>query len=106
MRARVVTNGIGGGIQLQLGDGCEALLVGNGAFVYRNGQPAGMSPAAKVPVTGEADLMLVRRGTRMEIWVDGIRLAEGVVDGEASVIGIGLHSGSARFENVRVRELR
>lgn len=106
VRARVITKDILGGIQLQLGDGCEALLVGNGAFVYRNGQPAGMSPAATVPGTGEADLMLVRRGTRMEIWVDGFRLAEGVVDGEASVVGIGLHSGSARFENVRVRELK
>ena len=106
VRARVVTKGIGGGIQLQLGDGCCAMLVGNGAFVWRNGAGTAMSPAAKVPSTGEADLMLVRRGSRMEIWVDGIRLAEGVVDGEASVVGIGLHSGSARFENVRVRELK
>lgn len=106
VRARIVTEGIGGGVQLQLGEGCSALLVGNGTFVYRNGQPAGVSSAATVPSTGAVDLMLVRRGTRMEVWVNGIRLVEGVVDGEASVVGIGFHSGSARFENVRVRDLK
>jgi hypothetical protein len=106
VRAKVVTKDILGGIQLQLGDGCQALLVANGAFVYRNGQGTAMSPAAKVPITGEADLMLVRRGGRAEVWVDGFRLAEGPVDGEAAPVGIGFHTGAARFENVRVRELR
>jgi hypothetical protein len=106
VRAKVVTQGIGGGVQLQLGNGCQALLVGNGAFVWRNGQGVAMNPAAKVPSTGEADLMLVRRGSRMEVWVDGFKLAEGPVDGEAAPVAIGFHTGAVRFENVRVRELK
>ena len=106
VRAKIVTKDILGGIQLQLGDGCEALLVGNGTFVYRNGQGTAMSAAARVTPTGEVDLMMVRRGGKLEVWVDGFRLAEGPVDGEAHVIGIGFHTGTARFENVRVRELK
>lgn len=106
VRARVVTNEILGGVQLQLGEGCCALLVANGAFVYRNGKGTAMSAAARVPMTGEVDLMMVRRGGKLEVWVDGFRLAEGAVDATPSVIGIGFHSGGARFENVRVRELK
>jgi hypothetical protein len=106
VRARVRTENILGGVQLQLGDGCCAMLVANGTFVYRNGQGTGMSPAAKVPMTGEVDLMLVRRGGRMEVWVDGFRLAEGPVDSAAEPVGIGFHTGRARFEDVRVRALK
>jgi hypothetical protein len=106
VRARVVTKDVFGGIQLQLGDGCEALLVGNGTFVYRNGVGTAMSPTARVTPTGEVDLMMVRRDGKLEVWVDGTLLAEGPVDGDAAPVGIGLHSGTARFENVRVRELK
>ncbi|HEX5138680.1 MAG TPA: hypothetical protein VFY93_17040 [Planctomycetota bacterium] len=106
VRARIVTEDIRGGIQLQLGGGCCALLVGNGTFVYRNGAGTAMSTARTVTPTGEVDLMLVRRGGRMEVWVDGFRLAEGPVDGEAAPVGIGFHTGAVRFENVRVREFK
>jgi len=106
VRARVKTENILGGVQLQLGDGCCAMLVANGAFVYRNGAGTAMSAAARVPMTGEIDLMMVRRGGRMEVWVDGFRLAEGAVDGDAAPVGIGFHTGRARFEDVRVRVLK
>jgi hypothetical protein len=106
VRARVVTKDVYGGVQLQLGDGCQALVVGNGTFVYRNGAGTAMNPAARVTPTGEVDLLMVRRGNRLEVWVDGFRLAEGPVDDEAAPIAIGVHSGTARFENVRVRELK
>jgi hypothetical protein len=106
VRARVKTENVLGGVQLQLGDGCCAMLVANGVFVYRNGRGTGMSPQAKVPITGEADLMMIRRGRRLEVWVDGIRLVEGEVDTDAAPVGIGFHTGAARFESVRVRELK
>jgi hypothetical protein len=106
VRARVKTENVLGGVQLQLGEGCCALLVANGTFVYRNGNGTAMSPAAKVPITGDVDFMMIRRGRRLEVWVDGIRLTEGEVDTDAAPVGIGFHSGTARFESVRVRELR
>lgn len=106
VRARVTTENVLGGVQIQLGDGCEALLVGNGTFVYRNGAGTAMSPAAKVPITGTVDLMMIRRGGRLEVWVDGFKLADGPVDPGAAPVAIGVHSGTARFEDVRVRELK
>jgi len=106
VRARVKTENVLGGVQLQLGDGCCAPLVANGVFVYRNGTGTGMSAAARVPITGTVDLMMVRRGGRLEVWVDGFRLAEGPVDPDAAPVGIAVHSGTARFEDVRVRELK
>jgi hypothetical protein len=106
VRARVKTEGVLGGVQIQLGDGCQAMVVANGTFVYRNGTGTAMSAAARVPVTGALDLMMIRRGGRMEVWVDGFRLAEGQVDADAAPVAIGLHSGSARFEDVRVRLLK
>jgi hypothetical protein len=106
VRARVKTENILGGVQIQLGDGCQALVVANGTFVYRNGAGTAMSAAARVPVSGTVDLLMIRRGGRLEVWVDGFRLAEGPVDSEAAPVGIGFHSGTARFEDVRVRELK
>jgi hypothetical protein len=106
VRALIKTENIRGGVQLQLGEGCCAMLVANGVFVYRNGSGTAMSNARRVPGTGEVDLMLVRRGGRVEVWVDGFRLVEGAVDEDPARIGIGFHSGTARFENVRVRVLK
>jgi hypothetical protein len=106
VRARVKTENILGGVQIQLGDGCQAMVVGNGTFVFRNGAGTAMSAAARVPINGEVDLMMVRRGGRLEVWVDGFRLAEGPVDSDPAPVAIGFHSGTARFADVRVRELK
>lgn len=81
------------------------MLVANGVFIYRDGNGVAASNKTRVPGTGEVDLMMARRGGRLEVWVDGFRLVEGAVDRSPSVIGIGFHSGTARFENVRVRVL-
>ncbi len=106
VRARIRTEGVLGGVQLRLGEGCCALVVANGTFVYRNGSGSAMSAQARVPVTGEIDLVLVRRGGRMEVWVDGFRLVEGEVDAAEAPVGIGVHAGKATFVDLRVRVLR
>ncbi len=106
VRARIRTEGILGGVQIQLGEGCCALVVANGTFVYRNGTGSAMSAQMTVPSTGEIDLLLVRRGQRMEVWVDGFRLAEGEVDDTPAPVAIGFHAGQATFTGLRVRELR
>lgn len=105
VKARIRTEDIRAGVQIQLGDGAAAMLVGNGTFVWRHDGGTGMSPARTVPPNGEVELMLVRRGGRMEVWVDGVRLAGGEVDANPAPVGIGFHSGTVRFLDVEVGEL-
>jgi hypothetical protein len=105
VRARILTEGVQGGVMLRLGAGCNAMVVGNGTFIYRNGRPSAMTPRRRINSDGALDLMLIRRGGHGEIWVDGIRMIEGEVDSIAAPVGIGIHSGMARFERLRVREI-
>jgi hypothetical protein len=111
VRARIETENILGGVRLQLGDGCCAMLVGNGTFVWSNDRGVSSSPRRGVDPNGEVDLMMVRRGGSMQVWVDGFMLAEGAVDAAARPVGIGFHCapgerGTARFSDVRVRVLK
>ncbi|MHC4471231.1 MAG: hypothetical protein ACYTDY_03630 [Planctomycetota bacterium] len=110
VRARIRTENILAGIQLQLGEGCCAMLVGNGTFIYSHNRGTASSPQRTVSPNGEVDLMLVRRGNRMEVWVDGIKRVEGTVDPAPQPVGIGFHcgqgKGTAYFADVRVRVLK
>jgi len=93
-------------IQIRLGRDNQAMLV-NGTFLYRGDRAIEFAQAPSMNVDRKkTDLVLVRRKGKMEIWVDG-RLAISNTVGEdvASPVGIAIHRGGARFENVRVRKL-
>jgi len=85
--------------------GC-AMLVANGTFVYRDDRPAAAPGPKKAPPSGEVEMVVVRRGTRMQVWVDGAKMVEAEVDGSPRPVGIGVHTGTAEFRAVRVRELQ
>ena len=109
VRARILTENVLGGVQLRLGAGCCAMLVGNGTFVWSNDRGIAMSPEETVRPTGEVDLTMVRKGGKLEVYVDGVLLTEGPVDATKHAVGIGFHCGqgraTARFSDVRVRPL-
>ena len=106
VRATVVTEGVSGGVQLRVGAGSQAMVVGNGTFTWRDTGATGMSAAAKVSPRGTIDLLIARRGDRLEIWVDGFRIVEGPVASTKAPVGVGVNRGTARFEGLRVRSLR
>ena len=106
VRVRVRTRGILGGIQVRLGNGACAMLVANGTFIYRDDKPVAAPGAMKVPRKGEVEIVVVRRGTRMQVWVDGGKQVEADVDGSPQPIAIAAHTGEADFLKVEVRSLK
>ncbi|MEN8150301.1 MAG: hypothetical protein ABFS86_10785 [Planctomycetota bacterium] len=105
VRVRIRTRGIGAGVQVRLGKGACGMVVGNGTFIYRNDQPAAAPGAKRVPPVGEIEIVVVRRGTRMQVWVDGGKQVEADVDGSPQPVGIAVHTGTADFLKVEVRTL-
>ncbi len=93
------------GVQIQLGQKCQAMLTNAGTFVWKDGV---CSSEGSVRISGrrEIDLVLERRGAEVTIWVDGFKIVQGVASGEPGAVGIGVAGGTAIFENVRVRELK
>jgi len=90
-------------LQIRLGAANQAMLV-NGTFLYRDDLPAASSPLAAIgPGRTETDFLLVRRGGRIEIYIDGTRVLEAEAKGGASPVGLGVFQGSATFLSVRYR---
>ena len=103
IRARVKTSAPCG-IRVQAGKLHAATLVAEGTFLHRGADSVGSSTAAAMSdKRSETDLVLVRRGGRIEVWVDGVKVLAGRdVPGEAKP-GIGVAKGTATFTDVRVR---
>lgn len=92
-------------IQVRLGSGNQAMLV-NGTFLYRGEQPVASSQLASMQAGRTVtELVLVRRGDAIEIWVDGRRCVVTGSDPTPCTVGIAFHQGEVRFEEVRVRKL-
>jgi len=92
-------------IQVRLGPKNCAMLV-NGTFVYRSGEPAAHAPSPSIgPSRKETDLVLVRRGGVLEVWVDGAKAVSCEASNEQSPVGIGVALGTAVFDDVRVKPL-
>jgi hypothetical protein len=92
-------------IQVRLGEDNQAMLV-NGTFLYRKDQSVASSAAAVMgPGRRETDLVLVRLGETIEVWVDGARVLVAPAAGGPAAVGIGIYRGRASFESVRVRRL-
>lgn len=103
IRARVTT-AARCDIRVQAGKLNAATVAENGTFLHRGTAAVGAS--SSVAMTGErreTDLLLVRRGGRLEVWVDGAKVLAGRdVPGDARP-GIGVANGTATFTDVRVR---
>jgi hypothetical protein len=106
VRARVHASS--GGVKFKLGSDCEAMVVGNGTFLYGADGPLACEPSETVAVgeTAELDLVLRRRGGVASVWVDGLLAVEAAVRGSPAPLTLGVVAGTAEFEDLRVRPLR
>lgn len=105
--ARVTATPVGEcfGVKLQLGHDCQALLLRNGAFIYTEvGGIAfdGATALGSVPV----DIVLERRGGRARVWFGGRLVLESEIASAPAPLAVGVVSGTAKFTELRVRELR
>jgi hypothetical protein len=106
VRATVAMPSDCGAIQVRLGDGCQAMLVANGAFVWRDAGGTARNPAVRLPGRSKVDLLLVRRGGKAEVWVDGRLAVGGPCGADPAPVGVGFVNGTAVFSEVRVRDFR
>ncbi len=106
VHARIVPTTPSLGVQVRLGDACQAMIVQNGTFLYHKGRPVGSSTARRLGQPASIDLVLVRRRTKVEIWVDGVLVLEARLTSTVGPVGVGVAQGEARFEVVRVRALK
>ena len=92
-------------IQVRLGPDNQVMVV-NGVFLYRGEQAVRSSMQAKMDASRrETDLVVARRGITIDVWVDGAKVLSAPAAAGPNPVGVGLHRGSATFEDVRVRRL-
>jgi hypothetical protein len=92
-------------VQVRLGADNQVMLV-NGVFLYRGDTPVAASQVARMDAQRHTtDLLVVRRASRIRVWVDGrLALEAPSVEGPARP-GVGVHTGQADFQDLRVRAL-
>jgi len=105
VRAHIAPVGDCYAVQVQLGEKCQAMVIRIGTFIWKDGGVA-HNPGAQLTGRRELDLVLERRGTEVTIYIDGLKVLSGAAGDAAGPVGIGVAGGTARFENVRVRELK
>jgi len=107
VRAKIRTEGRLTGVTIQLGEKCAAMLNWDAVYVWIGEGATARNVQDRLAPDAEVDLMIVRRGDRLEVWVDGYRAAEGAADKTPRPVGIGFHTGGkVTFRDVRVRELK
>jgi hypothetical protein len=105
VRARIKTTGYCA-ISVQLGRDNRAVLAGPGTFIFRDDKGVAQSGAvAMTQAKTETDFVLVRRGTELEVWIDGVKALTGAAVAGPARPGIGVAQGSATFLDVQVRWL-
>mgnify|MGYP002624180902 FL=1 len=93
------------GVQVRLGERCQAMLVRPGTFLFDRGQALASTPDHKLTDGVVVDLLLVRRGDDVEIWIDGVLVLKARGASQSAPAGVGVAGGEATFEEVRVRSL-
>ena len=92
------------GVAVRIGDGCKAIVVQVGTFLYEGDAQRTGSNVQRL--SGRPlHLLLARHGDRVEVWVDGFRIAATRLSAKAGKIGLGVALGSATFTDVKVRAL-
>ncbi|MEM6672694.1 MAG: hypothetical protein AAF726_07600 [Planctomycetota bacterium] len=105
LRMRAKTGSSCWGLKLRYGAGCEAILLGQGAFIYT--PEGGIAHTDRVRLKGDTEVEIVlrvRRG-RAEMYVDGALVLEAELQLEPSQIGFGLVGGEATIREFEVRDL-
>jgi hypothetical protein len=93
------------GIRLELGQGCQALLLrGQGAFLYVDDKCVGHERGVQLG-TEPVQLVLRRRGSTATVWIDGKLVLQGEVSATSAAPGIGCVGGPATVRAVAVRRL-
>lgn len=93
------------GVKIRYGSQCEAMLLGNGAFIYTTEGGVAFSDRVRLPKNDEVDLILHVRAGQVEVYVDESRILEADLQLKPSSIGLGLVGGDATFLEYGVREL-
>lgn len=93
------------GVRLDLGQGCQALLLrGQGAFLYVDDQCVGHD--GKVQLGNQpVQIVLRRQAGKATVWVDGQLVLQGEVAAGPAALGIGCVGGPATLRAVAVRRL-
>jgi hypothetical protein len=92
------------GVQIQLGTNCQAMVLKNqGAFLY--GDKGAVAHDPRSQLNQSVEIVLRRRGAKASVWIDGTLVAEGDVDKNQAVLGVGCVGGRARMSKVAVRKL-
>jgi hypothetical protein len=83
------------------------MFVQPGTFLYRGSDPVASDPAVSLPLTStRREIVVARRGKRIDVWVEGRRALGTDQATEGSLpVGVGIHKGSATFEEIRIRRL-
>jgi hypothetical protein len=106
VRVRVTTT-VYTPIQVRFGPEDQVMFVQPGTFWFRGEKPMASDQAVRWPLGPTTrDLVIARRGGRLDVWVNG-RKALSVDTGreEPLRLAVGLNKGAATFEDVRVRPL-
>lgn len=103
VRARVRPSPGCVGVQLRLGPGCQGMVTVGGAFLGRDQAIVAAERAEPLGARRELDLVLVRRGSRASLWVDGFKVCEGEVGAEPALPGVAVAGGEAQFVALRSR---
>jgi hypothetical protein len=106
VRARVRAEPGCQGVQLRLGGACQAMLVGNGTFLYEGDRAVAGRPEHRIRWGKEIDVLLVRRKSTVQVWIDGHLALEHRHASSAAPVGLGVALGAAAFTDIRVRTLR
>jgi hypothetical protein len=106
LRARIKTLGQCWGIQLRIGKELQAMVLGQGSFIYFQ-EKAGIafSDLHKLEKDAEIDLLLRVQQGKAQVWLDGRLILEKEVGIQPGAAGIGLVGGRAEFRDLKMRRL-
>ena len=93
------------GVQVRIGKAVQAMLLGQGTFLYAEDQHGVAFSDRWKLVPGERyELFLRLRDRRAELWVNGeYRLQAENLQGESGFVGVGVVGGSVEFTELRMR---
>lgn len=94
-------------VQVRFGPANQVMFVQPGTFLYRGNDPIASDPAVSLPLSSaRREIVVARRGRRIDVWVDGRRALATDQGTEGPLpVGVGIHKGAAVFEEIRVRPL-
>lgn len=106
VRARVVTTGYTP-FQVRWGADNQVMFVQPGTFLFRGEAGVASDPTVKQPGSStKCDLVVARRGRRIQAWVNGrLALDTNVGTEDLRPVGLGIHKGTATFQDVSIRTL-